>query len=135
MSHVLNVVVAAATVGAMASVGKVDVDSLDIGSVSDAEMNEAYSLIKSPMIKNVIDHNFEQLVNNIHKEQRSLVEIYANANTGLGINGTLQKDLKNGTQNAGGGTSFTSASAQNTAKCHSNCHGNCHGNHNSRGWR
>lgn len=135
MKHVLNVALAAATVGAMASVDKVDVDALNVEDFTDQEINDAYSLVKSPMIKNVIDHNFEQLVNNIHKEQRSLADIYANANTGIGINGTLQKDLKNGTQNAGRGASFSVTSELAMDSCHSNCHGNCHGNHNSRGWR
>lgn len=134
MNHFLNVAVAAATIGAMASVDKVDIIASDIIDNTEDGVKEARDVFNSPLVRSVFTHNFEQLVHSIHKEELRLSEIYASTPQTNGRNDALLKDFKTGTQNVGVGKSY-SKPLSTSIKCHSQCHSQCHSNHSSRGWR
>ncbi|MCY9866118.1 hypothetical protein OTK49_26635 [Vibrio coralliirubri] len=134
MNHFLNVAVAAATIGAMASVDKIDLATIDIIDDGEDGVKEARDVFNSPLVRNVFVQNFEQLVHSVHKEELRLSEIYASTPQTSGRNDALLKDFKSGTQNVAGGSGYAAKMPTN-AKCHSQCHSQCHSNHSSRGWR
>lgn len=126
MNHVLSVVVAAATIGAMANIDKIDISSIDISGVSDDGVKDAQAFLKTPLVREVIDNNFSQLVSNIYKEDVRLIDIYASIQSS-GKDNTLFENYSTGTQNSASGKVFTRTSNKANASCH--------GNHSSRGWR
>ena len=127
----LNTIIVAATVSAMANTENIDVSMLDVSGIEQDQLDVAENLIHTPQVRGAINSNFASLIKNIQREGVSLSNLYASSSVSVdGDSDVLTRDYSQGTHSmTEGGNSIGMGTA--TTKCHSQCHSN----HSSRGWR